>query len=79
MSSGKLLICRAWASQLPWTEETVDHSRVLELCGDLVPMDAMNSETAVYSHVVLEWVRDWDSETRQSILLEPLMRKVGEF
>nr|XP_006811671.1 PREDICTED: spatacsin-like [Saccoglossus kowalevskii] len=38
--------------------------------GDIMPPDDMNAESGNYSHIVLEWVRDWDEETRQRILLD---------
>ncbi|XP_070543106.1 spatacsin-like isoform X2 [Ptychodera flava] len=38
--------------------------------GDLEPSDPMNYDSDGYSHVILEWVRTWDEETKQRILLD---------
>ena len=46
--------------------------------GDIAHVDVVNSETAYYAHVLLDWVRRWDVDTRNRILLDPVMCKKGE-
>ncbi len=54
-------------------------SELLSQCRDLAPVEVSNSETASYSHVILEWVRSWDQETRHRILLERMLDRKGRF
>lgn len=46
-------------------------------CGDFFTGDAVNTETANYSCMLLEWVRNWSSNTRSATLLQQLINRKG--
>ncbi len=54
-------------------------AELLNECRDLAPVEVSNSETASYSHVLLEWIRNWDQETRHRVLLERMLDRKGRF
>ena len=47
-------------------------------CGEVAPTDMVNTETSSYSQILLEWVRDWDKDTQQRILLEHMLHRKGK-
>ncbi len=47
-------------------------------CQDISKVDVSNSETASYSHVLLDWVKNWDQETRDRVLLERMLQRRGQ-
>ena len=40
-------------------------------------MEVSNSETASYCHVLLDWIQNWDQETRDRVLLERMLQRKG--
>ncbi|XP_066273752.1 spatacsin-like isoform X2 [Branchiostoma lanceolatum] len=55
---------------------TVQASEFLSLhlqCEEIGGAGPMNCENSSYAHLVLEWVRHWDQQTRERVLLERML------
>ncbi|XP_078607878.1 spatacsin-like isoform X2 [Branchiostoma floridae x Branchiostoma japonicum] len=55
---------------------TVQASEFLSLhlqCDEIGGAGPMNCENSSYAHLVLEWVRHWDQQTRERVLLERML------
>lgn len=51
--------------------------QLTQACGDLIPSDMTNAETSRYSHLLLEWVRHWDSQAWDRIKLDSAFSRKG--
>ncbi|XP_022104683.1 spatacsin-like isoform X2 [Acanthaster planci] len=77
LESGK----RAWAGVVPpkqslnfWAQNFLENSLHR---GELVISEPPNCENFHYAHIVLEWVRTWDQEMRERVLLDVLLNSKG--
>ena len=50
---------------------------ILTHCKDISRVEVSNSETASYCHVLLDWIQNWDQETRDRVLLERMLQRKG--
>ena len=46
--------------------------------GEIGSDDAVNTETASYACVLLDWLLHWSPGTRASVLLEQLLQRKGQ-